>query len=229
MTDFLLNYSVDGYELRDGLISFEREHLPDEIVRSIEREIQRLLSQAQQYDPKFRIKYIGFLILFYGNTTTNVISKELSISTSTVKSDYKKLEQELQTFNLVLHTQKFKGVTILGNESDKRNFLIETLLNDYLLDDPESIDSFYQQYLDVRLLDRAIELLEELSQRLNIQYVDKYATYLYIAIYISLNRMQQGNFIEEAYVKSDKIYNQKESTLVEEYLKKLEIMDELLP
>lgn len=226
LTDFLLKYSVDGYELRDGLISFDRGNLPDEIVLSIEREFQRLLSEAQQYDPKFRVKYIGFLILFYRNTTTNAISKELSISTSTVKSDYKKLEKELHAFNLVLHTQKFKGVTILGNESDKRNFLIEILLNDYLLDDPESIDNFYQQYLDVRLLDRSMELLEEFSQRLNIQYVDKYATYLYIAIYISLNRMQQGNFIEEVYVKSDKIYNRKESTLVEEYLKNSEIMDE---
>lgn len=228
MTDFLMRYSVNGYELRDGLISFDRGDLPDETVQLIEREFQRLLSEVQQYGPKFRVKYIGFLILFYGSTTTNQISKELAISTSTVKSDYKKLEKDLHTFNLVLHTQKFKGVTILGSESDKRNFLIEILLNDYLLDNPESIDDFYQQYLDIRLLDQSIEVLEELSDKLNIQYVDKYATYLYVAIYISLNRMQQGNFIEEAYLNSNKIYNRKESTLVDEYLKKSEFMDELL-
>ncbi|SDB81008.1 transcriptional antiterminator, BglG family [Pelagirhabdus alkalitolerans] len=161
------------------------------------KEIEDQSSELNEIDPIKRVDYQIFILVMINNQgiTTEEIASKLNLSLSTIKSDRSKVVKRLSEYNLKLETKKFKGSRIIGNEEDVRDLLIRMIFSDYEVSDFNEIDDFYVEYLDNESTKNAGRLITDVSESMNINYVDKYLNYIRVSLSISFMRISQKNLI----------------------------------
>jgi len=193
--EFLVQNNYQIFQRSGGKCYVDIDKLEKDELLALTKMVRSQISEIKQYDPNIRISYEIFLILKSVVTTTEDLANELGLSKSTIKSDLNAIRNKIFPFNLELVTERFKGITIVGSEIEKRNLLIEIILNDYKANKIDDIDRFYLKYIDQDLLDGVQEVIDNVAGSLEIQYVEKHYIFILISSFVSLKRAFEGRLI----------------------------------
>lgn len=94
---------------------------------------EALLKKNNKYRPDFnykeeRIHYLfNYFLNFEGITTIDKLADEINIGRSTLINDFKRVKDIFSSYNLNLVKKQNIGMTLLGNELDKRLFILNYL------------------------------------------------------------------------------------------------------
>lgn len=93
-------------------------------------ELKKFLETVRSYIPsnEEREAYITLKICFERYINQNDISKELDLSKSTIKIHLRKIRKDLEDYNLALELYPKKGLKLIGEEEQIRNFALKNLI-----------------------------------------------------------------------------------------------------
>lgn len=195
--DFLVQNNYHGFKKSGGENYIDITKFEENRLQKLTEAVKLQITESKQYAPDTRINYSIFLILKSGTTTTKELANELGLSISTIKNDLNVIKNKILPFNLELVTERFIGISIIGKEIDKRDLLIEIILDSYKINKFEEIDNFYMNYFKQKtLLNEAKMIIDNVADELEIQYVDKHYMFVWMSTFISLKRIIEGKTIK---------------------------------
>ena len=175
----------------------------EELLENIRCKI--VSKDIEEYSPTYRRKYIlKQLLLSNRNITAKNLAEELFVSINTIYKDLDKLEEELSDLNLDLQRER-NNLNIEGEESNYREAVFDIIplidhiyFNNDLENNKSDVDRIdYDTYvklkkildIDYNFLENALENIEE---KLNIQFTDIAFTHLVTHIAIAIHRVKEG-------------------------------------
>lgn len=195
--EFLVQNNYHNFRREGGEYFVDIAKIEEDKLQILIETIKLQISEGKQYSPSTRVNYSIFLILSSEITITKDLADSLDLSISTIKNDLNVINNKILPFNLNLVTERFKGISIVGDEADKRDLLIEIILSDYEVSKFEEIDFFYLKYIDRKILADAKTIVDYVADSLSIQYVDKHYIFVLLSTFISLKRLIEGKRIRK--------------------------------
>ena len=198
------------------------------VAEKTKRNIQDLLVKYQSsrtyfFEPMERLYYM-YLMLFIEHEDISLqhFIDNLQVSRSTVISDLKDLQSELQEATIKIKNNRVRGYYLEGSELNIRRFMMKKVTH-LLNQDRNSImlDIFIENYrLDI--YDYPKLVIDELSKKYTIRFVeDRLKEFIYIFILLKariLNNNGEYNFIDMP-VEYEVMRSLKEFEFTEELLK----------
>lgn len=158
----------------------------------------RTLNNIDSFD-KGRTIIIGQLLVINDYIKINDLSEILYLSRSIIINEIREIKKVFQTCNLTLESKPYYGYFVLGEEKDKRNFLVSYL--DILLKNEKYfvVNGKLIEYKYEEVKAKTIKIILENNIIKSDKHIELISRYMYIAIM----RMQNEYFIEF----DDKKYN----------------------
>ena len=148
-----------------------------------------------------RVCYILYYLLRYSTPLhLSKVESTLYISRSSLYGDLKKATHIAEKYNLTIQNQSNYGITIKGNEKDRRKALfalIQKIHNeDSIFYQNSDMRNFVQECFDNNFTNiKIIKLLQKFDLKNNIRFSKKDFEYLRIMFYITIDRIQHGAHI----------------------------------
>lgn len=161
--------------------------------------------------PKDRIDYLLFKSVYFGEINISKEMKELDISRTTIKSDFKELKKYLTKYGLELNIASNKGLKLMGKEENIRLCQLE-LFQQYKKNKIESIRcrTLITNYLNNFNDDEVKKFINEIQKKLEIVISDEgyeiIHNYLILAIKRLENKKALTGILNEFFLKGTQEY-----------------------
>ncbi len=176
-------YILQGKILKENEIFFSNNKIPNSIEERENYLIERLINLKD------------FIKI-------ETLSKELFIGTRTISIDIKKIEKQLNQYNLKIIRKPHYGIKLSGSEINVRNLLVEIL--EKKINDNKIIDDIY----GLNINNMAKQIYKFLKNK-NVKISDIALQNLVIFIYICIKRTNNNFNIDEINLKKDNLFIQK--------------------
>lgn len=172
-------------------------------------------------DSKDRQYYILNLLLFNRATITiEQLSEQLYISRSTVSQDIANIKKVIAQYNLELVSKQQNGITIEGDERDKRHFIMDYFLGNSFF---HSINKYFQEtplLQQINMEELAIIVVDE-TRESKVYLSDYILQNLVLHLGLMIRRLLDGHCLKTI-TSHEEVLTEKELTVARKILNRVE-------
>lgn len=157
------------------------------------------------------------------------LAEQLFVSRSTLSSDFKKIRSQLAKYQLSIESKPYRGVYVLGNEQDKRHFIMDYFFGDHFHQNMSHFVGKDMLTLPLSMEELTIIVLDECRNE-GLKLSDYAIQNLVIHLALAIQRFQKGFRISPVDLNAKKYA--KELAVAKNISKRLSrrlVQDELIP
>lgn len=156
------------------------------------------------HESKERQYYILNKLFFDQNIyTAEDFSNELFVSYSTITNDLFEIKKQLKKYQLTLHNKMKMGVTVVGDEQYKRNFMMNYFFMNRLLDNFHMFSAYSSLLGELPMNEIIIIVLDECREE-QISITDFMISNIVLHIGLAIMRLENGFVIENKMIDIEK-------------------------
>lgn len=189
-----------------------------------DRELLEKLKEFQSFTPKERESYI--VMSFFKNNIINLtsISERFSVTRRTLSNDIQNLKKELEFFSLKIVGYNSYGISLEGNEKNKREFFELYFLKLFVEEKylPKEFESFFLELNEIKKeykVSKIVDMIYKVCEKWEMPRNTYTILHIEILIYLAIIRK---DFEDESVKTVDRSIDLSEYTELNEVLEKIE-------